>query len=103
MAITKAAQEVIWLRLLFKDLGLAKDSPTTILGNNQGCLSVTKNHKITDQIKHIDIRHHFIRERIDAGEIDVQHCGTKDMVADIMTKPLPLPQFELLRERMGLA
>lgn len=103
MALSKSAQEVIWLRLLFSDLGIkTSHQPTTNMGDNQGCLAIANNHKITDQIKHINIHHHFIRERIESGELTVQHCPTKAMIADILTKPLPSPQFEILREKMGL-
>lgn len=38
--------------------------------------------------KHIDIRHHFIREHVSKGSIDVKYLCTKEMLADILTKPL---------------
>ena len=104
MALSKTAQEVLWLRRLFTDLGILPKQPTKswIFGDNQGSLFVAKNHKITDQVKHIDIRHHFIREQIDLGTLDVEHVSTKIMLADMFTKPLPQPQLNNLRSLIGI-
>ena len=51
--------------------------------------------------KHIDIRYHFIRDHIDK-EIDIVYCPTKEMVADILTKPLARPAFEEHVKALGL-
>ena len=65
-------------------------------------LSMTKNTKHHNRTKHIDISHHFVRERVEMKEIFVTHCPSKHMVADIMTKGLPRVQFEKLRDAMGV-
>jgi hypothetical protein len=39
-------------------------------------------------IRHLDIRYFFVKERIDAGEMIVEHMRTDRMLADGMTKPL---------------
>ena len=102
MAMSRGAQEVIWLRRLLTSLGYLCDQPTTIYGDNQGCNSVASDAKFHDRIKHIDIRHHFIREQVQAGAIKVLYCSTKVQVADILTKPLPHDTFVLLRAGLGL-
>jgi len=56
-------------------------------------------HKRT---KHIDIRHHFIRECVTAGTICLSYCPTKEMVADIFTELLLRGQFEKLQPELGL-
>ena len=43
--------------------------------------------------RHINIRYFFITDRIASGDISVKYCGTKDMVADMFTKPLQGAQF----------
>jgi hypothetical protein len=103
MSMSRAAQEIIWLRLLFKELDIDNcELPTTLIGDNQGCLSTVVNDKITQNVKHIDIRHHFLRERVHAGELAVAHCTSAEMVADILTKPLSESQFVILRGKMGI-
>ena len=52
--------------------------------------------------KHIDIRFHYLRELVQNEVINLIHCGTREQVADIMTKPLPLDAFLQFRGRLGV-
>jgi len=52
--------------------------------------------------KHIHVRFHFFRDLTNQGEVELVHCGTKDHLADIMTKALKLEVFMKLRERLGM-
>ena len=47
--------------------------------------------------RHVDIRFFFIKDRIDKGEMEVAFCGTNDMVADYLTKPLQGEKFRGFR------
>ena len=102
VALSSATQEAIWLRRLMKDFGKQIDSPTTIYEDNQGAIELAKNAKYHSRTKHIDICHHFVRERVVSNEIRVIYCRTEDMVADIMTKGLPKPTFEKLRDLLSV-
>jgi hypothetical protein len=88
MALNAASQEAIWLKRLLKELKYDIEQPTTIRVDNTGCIELAKNPTHHARTKHIDIKHHFIRECIDKGEIKLEYCSTKDMTADIMTKAL---------------
>ena len=70
--------------------------------DNQCAIAMAKNPVGHKRTKHIDIKHHFIREAVQAGTITLEYCQTKQMLADILTKPLPKPQFEELRKKLGL-
>ena len=87
MALTAATQEAIFLKMVTKDFGLVNDEAIKLNGDNQGSLSLVKNPIINDRSKHIDIKHHFIREKYTNGVIDLEHVPTNSNVADLMTKP----------------
>ena len=61
-----------------------------------------KNPVHHQRAKHIDVIHHFIQERVSRGEIKVSFVPTKEMIADVLTKALPKPQFEQHRSKLGL-
>ena len=52
--------------------------------------------------KHIDIRHHFIRELVEEKIISLEHVATERQLADIFTKALDANQFEKLRGDLGV-
>ena len=52
--------------------------------------------------KHIDVRHHFLREYVDTGQITLTHISTDEMVADVLTKPLYSKKHLFCSEGMGL-
>ena len=63
--------------------------PGTIKGDNRGALALTKNTRDHGKVKHIDIRHHYIRELLQSGAITVEQVSSTDNLADLFTKPLP--------------
>ncbi|GKF30208.1 hypothetical protein Tco_0096550 [Tanacetum coccineum] len=52
--------------------------------------------------KHIDIRHHFIREQVDKGVVELYSVRTEYQLADIFTKALPRERFEFILPRLGM-
>lgn len=50
---------------------------------------LTKNPIVSERTKHIDVKYHFTRERVEMGDIEVVGISTKKMLADLMTKALP--------------
>ena len=77
-------------------------SPITIQVDNQGTLDLATNSKHHDRTKHIDIRHHFIRETINRGYVSLVWVPSAEQTADIFTKPLLRTLFEEHQRRMGV-
>ena len=102
IALSSAAQEAVWLRRLFVDLGEDCTQPLTIMEDNQGAIAMTNNPVQHRRTKHIDIRYHFVREHVLNGTVQIKYCCTKNMLADLFTKPLTRGQFEYLRDSIGL-
>ena len=75
-------------------MGFTQILATTLFGDNQACIALSRNPVAHSRARHIDIRHHFIRERVESHEINLEFCSTKDMLADIFTKQLPRILFE---------
>ena len=84
------------------DISFQEIPPTLIHEDNQGAIDLSKNAKHHDRTKHIDISHHFIRERVACNEIVVDYCPTGNMVADVMTKAVPKVKFEKFRSLLGV-
>ena len=49
---------------------------------------------IAEQTQHIDIKHHFVRERVKDGIVELQYCATEEMCADLITNALAKPKLE---------
>jgi hypothetical protein len=75
-----------------------------MLGDNMAALAIAKNDVFHNRSKHIDMRHHFIRDHVKSGAITLQWVPTEDQEADILTKALGKHPFQMLRDRvMGVA
>lgn len=102
MAESQAARHAIWLRTLFTELQLPYSEPTTINADNQSAIDYSSNSGHHSRSKHIDIQHHFIREKIISNEIKIQYCASEDNFADFLTKALPKSKHQDLIGRIGM-
>jgi hypothetical protein len=75
-----------------KDNILYQDNKSTIL------LAKNGRHSSSKRTRHLNIRYFFIKDRVDNGEIRIEHCPTKEMIADYFTKPLQGVLFYQLRD-----
>ena len=97
MAASAAAQEAIHLRRLLESLGFKQDGPTVIYDDNQGAIAMTKNPVMHRRTKHIDIRHHFVREAVARGDVRLVYVPTSEQAADLLTKALTRATVRRLR------
>ena len=91
-----AATEVIYLRHLLENMGFAQTTPTPVFEDNTACIE-WGNNVIggRERAKHIDIRKHFAHEVIQNGHMKLVHIATSLQLADILTKPLHFPQWQM--------
>jgi hypothetical protein len=104
-AQTAAAKEAVWLRSLLHELLTPEnESPyaTIIYADNQGAIALAKDPKYHARTKHIDIQHHWIREKIAGGDIKLEYVHTSRQIADGLTKPLPKDAFYAFRKALGV-
>lgn len=63
VALSIATQEAVWLKQLLSELRIEQSKPTVVYEDNQSA-----------RTKHIDMRHHFVREKVNDGTIEVKYC-----------------------------
>src|ERR1700742_416051 len=102
MALAHATKEAIWLCTLLDELGYLPNCATTLFEDNQSAIALAKNPINHARSKHIDIQHHFIREKVESKVIDIVYMATNEMIADALTKLLVRPRLETLIAKMGL-
>lgn len=103
VAMCEGGKDVTWLRQLLGDLGEDQRNPTTLRCDNQGAVKLVHNPEYRRRTKHIDVKYHFIRELQQRGTIQVDHVGTKEQLADLLTKALGGPTFQELRRKIGMS
>lgn len=156
VALTLAAREATWMRLLLTEIGLldedgqcamikvAKGSPGTeqikadaagqegevvntltsnapltasstsnttstaptplsLKGDNQGSIALAHNPVFHARTKHIDIQHHYIRNEVASGRIDLQYVPTSEIIADGLTKALTQAKFHIFVKQMQMS
>jgi transposase InsO family protein len=102
MSLSSACQELLWILSLTDEIGYPLPRPVTMHQDNKGCIELTKNNKNHPNTKHIDIRHHFIKDLVEKGTVTMQFRPTKTMTADIFTKALAAPRFQELRDSLNV-
>lgn len=100
VALAHAVTEIVYLRRLLKEIGFQQFGPTRVYEDNLSCIKIVEgelNHKTT---KHISIRYHYSKQELKRNTICLRHIKTEKMIADILTKPLPVRQHVYLTKRI---
>jgi hypothetical protein len=79
-----------------------KLSTVPLLCDNESAMKIDKNPVLQSQTKHIDIRHHFLREKEANGDIALQNVRSEEQLTDIFTKPLNEHIFVRLRNDLNV-
>ena len=102
VAAAPCACQAMWMKMVLKRLGCDNNECATIFCDNSSTIKLSKNPVLHKRSKHIAVRFHFLRDLCKEGAICLVHCGSQDQVADILTKPLKLEQFQKLRDLLGV-
>ena len=99
---TTCCTQVLWMRQMLKDLGIQVTEAIPIMCDNTSAINISKNPVQHSRTKHIAIRYHFLKDKVNEGEVKLEYIPTTEQVADIFTKPLPKDVFEYLRKKLGV-
>ncbi|GJZ95228.1 retrovirus-related pol polyprotein from transposon TNT 1-94 [Tanacetum coccineum] len=97
----KACQQALWMKQALIDYGIRLDN-IPIMCDNKGAIDLSKNPVQHSRTKHIEIRHHFLRDNVQKGNISLEKVSSEDNIADILTKPLKREPFNYLRLGLGM-
>jgi hypothetical protein len=101
MAANLAAREAVWEREFLHELGWTQQT-TRIHSDSQSAMALTKNATHHPKTKHIRRQWHYVRELIDAKEVELTFTGTDSQVADVLTKAVPKEKLDFCRSGMGV-
>ncbi|KAG1655976.1 hypothetical protein FOA52_008677 [Chlamydomonas sp. UWO 241] len=101
MSASLSAKDALWCRKILPELGLSCNM-VNINCDNQGALKLISNPIATQRSKHIDVIHHFVRDRVSRRDICFHYVASEHNAADILTKPLTLVKFVYCRNLMGI-
>jgi hypothetical protein len=102
MAASLPSCEAIWLRKLLAGLFGQVLEPTVVFCDNQSCIKLSENPMLHDRLKHIEIRYHFIRDRVQKGAVKLYYISIDEQIVDILTKPLLKGKFVYFRDKLGM-
>ncbi|KAE8889209.1 Retrovirus-related Pol polyprotein from transposon TNT 1-94 [Phytophthora fragariae] len=102
VALSDCVKECVWMRRLLKDISAEQVGATVIYEDNQGAMALAKNVGYQARTKHIDIRYHFIQEKVVSNEVELEYVDTKNQLADFMTKGLSSKTLRYLMMRSNV-
>ena len=93
VALSQCAQDLIFVKQFLESLDVEVDLPMTIRVDNTGSIDLARSWTSSGNSKHIDIRHHFIRDLVEDNIIDLIFVGSDDNLADSFTKNIDQSRF----------
>ena len=95
IAAGSCCAQTLWLRQQLSDFGILLNK-IPIQCDNTSVVNLSKNPVMHSRTKHIEIKHHFLREHIDNGTCEIKVIGTELQLVDLFTKPLAKERFNFL-------
>ncbi|GJZ48226.1 hypothetical protein Tco_0602058 [Tanacetum coccineum] len=101
ISMSGCCAQILWMRSQLTDCSFAFNK-IPLYCDNRSAIALYCNNVQHSRSKHIDIRHHFIREQVEKGLVKLYFVTTDYQLADIFTKALPREWFEFLLPRLGM-
>jgi hypothetical protein len=101
IAAGSSCSQLVWMKQMLEEYDV-QQNVLTLYCDNLSAINISKNPIQHSRTKHIDIRHHFIRDLVEDKIVTLEHVTTEEQLADIFTKALDIKQFEKLRSKLGV-
>ena len=101
LAADACCAQLLWMKRTLSNFG-CEYSKIPLLCDNESAIKLANNPVQHSRTKHIDIRHHFLRDHKGKRDIALRHVSTERQLADIFTKPLDEQRFCALRSELNI-
>jgi hypothetical protein len=102
VAMASCAMEMMFIKQVLESLNFEVKLPMILYSDNIGAIDLAKNYSTSGRTKHIDVRHHYLRELVSKGLIEIRFIPTDKNVADIMTKNLNMVKYDDHSDGLGM-
>nr|GFA15554.1 copia protein [Tanacetum cinerariifolium] len=101
VSLSACCAQVLWMRTQLTDYGFYFDK-IPIYCNSKAAIAISCNPVQHSRTKHIDVHHHFIKEKVEKSIVELFFVGTEYQLADLFTKSLPVERSQYLVRRLGM-
>ncbi|GJR43074.1 hypothetical protein Tco_1311177, partial [Tanacetum coccineum] len=101
IALSGCCAQILWMRSQLTDYGLVFNK-IPLYCDNKSAISLCSNNVQHSRSKHIDIRHHFIKEQVENRVVELYFVRTEYQLADIFAKPLARQRLEFVIKKLGM-
>ena len=104
MACYEPCCHAMWMQNFISTLGVVDSisRQLKLFCDNSATIAFFKNTMSISHSKHIDVKFYFVNEKVKKSLIDIEHMSTKGMLANPLTKGLPIVVFQEHVSQMGL-
>jgi hypothetical protein len=104
LALSRTAKELMAWKRFFNGIRYNFDDDTLIYSDNTQTIRLLSQNEplLTTKLRHVDIHQHWLREKVQDGEINIEWTSTTTMKADGLTKPLSRQPFERFVRQLNL-
>nr|GEW98810.1 copia protein [Tanacetum cinerariifolium] len=101
VSLSACCAQVLWMRTQLTDYGFHFDK-IPMYCDSKAAIAISCNPVQHSRTKHIDVRYHFIKEKVEKCIVELLFVRTEYQLADLFTKALPVERFQYLVRRLGM-
>nr|GEY02261.1 hypothetical protein [Tanacetum cinerariifolium] len=101
VSLSACCAKVLWMRTQLTDYDFHFDK-IPMCCNSKAAIAISCNPFQHSRTKHIDVRYHFIKEKVEKGIVELFFVETEYQLADLFSKALPEDRFKYLVRRLGM-